>query len=481
MLTVIKSKYNTLPKQVKASFWFMLCSLLQKGISVISTPIFTRLLSTSEYGQYGVFNSWLNIVTVFVTMRMYYSTYSQGLVKYEDDRARFSSSMQGLLFALVLFWTIIYIVFSDFWNRAFGLTTVQMLAMLLMIWTTGVFSLWSAEQRVEYKYRALVAITLVVSLAKPIVGVVFVIYAADKVTARILGLALVEIIGYFGLFVIQTARGKKIYSKEYWMRALLLNIPLIPHYLSQTVLNSADRIMIKEMIGSSESGIYSLANSLSQIMTLFNTSLLQTLNPWVFKKLKNNDIKGIATVSYICMAFIAFLNILLIAVAPEAVAVFAPKTYYEAIIVIPPIAMSVFFVFCYGVFAEFEFYYEKTSYIMAISVIGALINIILNYVFISIYGYIAAGYTTLLCYILYCIGHYLSMLRICKGKNLENVFSAKILILISATLIACGFIFLLSYENKLLRYSLLMLMLLVFMLYKNKIITGINTLLNLRK
>lgn len=59
-------KYKSLPVQVRASFWFLICSFLQKGIQVISTPIITRLLTTTEFGQYSVFDSWLKILTIFI-------------------------------------------------------------------------------------------------------------------------------------------------------------------------------------------------------------------------------------------------------------------------------------------------------------------------------------------------------------------------------------------------------------------------------
>ena len=61
-------KYKSLPVQIKASFWFLICSFLQKGISMITTPIFTRLLSTSEYGEFNVFNSWYSIAFIFVSL-----------------------------------------------------------------------------------------------------------------------------------------------------------------------------------------------------------------------------------------------------------------------------------------------------------------------------------------------------------------------------------------------------------------------------
>lgn len=71
-------KYKTLPVQVRASAWFLICSFLQKGISMITTPIFTRLLTTQEYGEFNVFNSWLSIVTVFVTLNLYNGVFTRG-------------------------------------------------------------------------------------------------------------------------------------------------------------------------------------------------------------------------------------------------------------------------------------------------------------------------------------------------------------------------------------------------------------------
>lgn len=66
----------------------------------------------------------------------------------------------------------------------------------------------------------------------------------------------------------------------------MLGLPLISHYLSATVLNNTDRIMIERISGESASGIYSFAYSVSMIMTLFNTALSQTINPWIYKKFK---------------------------------------------------------------------------------------------------------------------------------------------------------------------------------------------------
>ena len=72
-------KYHSMHIAAKAAFWFMVCSFLQKGMSIITTPVFTRLLSTEQYGQFTVYSSWLNILTVITTLRLNYSVFNKGM------------------------------------------------------------------------------------------------------------------------------------------------------------------------------------------------------------------------------------------------------------------------------------------------------------------------------------------------------------------------------------------------------------------
>ena len=476
------STYKNFSIQVRASFWFLVCSVLQRGISVLTTPIFTRLLSTSDYGQYSVFNSWLDIVSIFVTLRLYSGVFVQGLVKYGEDRKRYASAMQGLGLTLTLIWTVIYLLFHDFWNGFFGFTTVQMLAMLTMVWATGAFNFWASEQRNEFKYRALVTLTLIVSALKPGLSIFLILHAQDKVTARILGLAISELAGYSGLFFVQMVRGKTFYSARYWKHALLFNLPLIPHYLSQTVLNSSDRNMIKSMVGASEAGIYGLAYSVSKVMSIFNDAMMQTLSPWMYQKIKANRSQDITTVAYPALVGIACINILFIAFAPEVIAIFAPKAYYDAIWVIPPVTMSVFFTFSYNLFATFEFYFEKTGFIMAASVFSALLNVGLNYVFIKQFGYYAAGYTTLFCYMIYVVGHYLFMRKVCNDfLDGLKVYSLKWLLLISGVFLSVGFVFLFTYKNIIVRYVLIVALAVALIWNRALIMKYVRQFVDLRK
>lgn len=479
MLEKLMAKYRNISIQIKASFWFLICSVLQKGISVITTPIFTRLLSTAEYGQYNVFNSWLSVVTVFVTLNLCAGVYTMGIVKFKEDEKAFTSSMQGLTLLLCILWTIIYICSHTFWNKVFQLTTVQMLAMFVLIWTSTSFSFWMTTQRNKYKYKLLILVTLIVSVLKPVIGIIFVINANDKVTARILGLALVEVICYPCFFFVQIKRGKHFFSKKYWKYAVLFNIPLIPHYLSNTILGSSDRIMIQRMVGESQAGIYSLAYSIAQLMNMVNDALNKTMSPWLYQKIREKKYKEISKVVYISLAIVGFCNIILITVAPEIVAIFAPKEYYEAIYVIVPVALSGFFTYMYLCFAPFEFYYEKRIWTTIGTLTSAVLNIILNIICIPTFGYIAAGYTTLISYMINALMHYFFSRKVCK-KYINNIhpYNKYVLLSMSLGFIIVGLMFIPLYKYILIRYIVIAILILALFIMRKKIFSFYKELKN---
>lgn len=472
MIRKLLDRYNLLPLKVKATLWFFVCSVLQRGISMITTPIFTRLLTTAEYGQFSVFNSWLSIVQVIVTLRLSAGVYTMGIVKFKEEEKIYTSSLQGLNLVLCLTWTAVYLLFHNFWNSLFSLTTVQMLAMLAMIWSASAFNFWMTTQRNRFRYHKLVLITLIVSILKPVVGIVFVVNAQDKVTARIVGLALVEVMAYSGLFFVQMMQGKKFFSAKYWKYAVLFNLPLVPHYLAGTVLSSADRVMIQKMVGVSEAGVYSLAYSVSQIMLMVNDSLNKTMSPWLYQKIREKRYGEISQVVYTSLILIAAANLALIAVAPEIIYIFAPAEYRDAIYVIPPVAMGVFASYLYLCFAPFEFYFEKRGWTTIGTFVSAVLNIILNHFFIRLFGYQAAGYTTLACYLINAAMHYYFMRKVCRAY-LDDIkpYDPKKLILITGIFMAAGFIYLPAYSNVPARYGLTVILLAVLMTKRNKILT----------
>ena len=145
----------------------------------------------------------------------------------------------------------------------------------------------------------------------------------------------------------------------------------------------------------------------------------------------------------------------------------------------PPVAASVFFMVLNPLLANIEFYYEKTKFVMVASCSGALLNILLNYIFIGLYGYYAAGYTTLICYMVFSFAHYLAYKKIVDNNlELEKIYDIKFIIALSGFVLVMMGIMIVGYSYTWLRYTILLVM--VIVLFKNKT-EILNKLMKLRK
>ena len=107
----IQNKYKNLSLEAKSSIWYMICNLLQRCIGVITIPILTRLLTTSEYGLYSVFLAWLQLFEIPVTLRLSWGSYIVGLTKFSNDRARYTSSLLSLSFVITTLFFFLFLAF----------------------------------------------------------------------------------------------------------------------------------------------------------------------------------------------------------------------------------------------------------------------------------------------------------------------------------------------------------------------------------
>lgn len=154
----ILKKYHDFPITVKVTIWFMICSVVQKAISLITVPIFTRLLSTQEYGMYSIYNSWLQVFMIVCTFRLDYAVFNKGMSKYPDKRDEYTSSMQGLTAVLTLAMAGIYFLFQQKINAFTGLSTVIILAIFLELLFSPSVSFWSLRERYDFRYKSVVFI-----------------------------------------------------------------------------------------------------------------------------------------------------------------------------------------------------------------------------------------------------------------------------------------------------------------------------------
>lgn len=473
----ILKKSKTIALPVKASFWFLVTSILQKSISFITVPIFTHLLTPEEFGMINVYLSWGNILTIFATLTLWGGVFNNGMLKYDENQDSFLSSLQGLSTFVTCILFLVFVLFEGKITEWTGLPMTLIILLFVQILFDPALNLWSAKQRFDFKYKKLVVTTIIISLANPLLGIVLVLNSNNGGVARIVSISVVQIL-VGSLFYIRNLKiGKTFFKKDIWRYALSFNLPLIPHFFSQTILNQADRIMIDRFLGADKAGIYSVAYSVGMILLFVVSSINSAFTPWVFKKMKDKTFKLIEDTSYSLLNILGALIILLICVAPEIIRIMAPPEYSEAVWAIPPIALSVYFIFLYSLFANIEFYYEKNKFIMVASVLVAIFNIILNWIFIPKYGYISAGYTTLVSYVLYSFSHFIFMQRIFSDKEPSSkIFTSRFLIINSVLMIVLSLMITLTYELTLIRYLFLLTVILFIVKMRKRIMKSIANL-----
>lgn len=461
MIHQLIRKVRGMSAPVKASACFAVCALLQKGILLITTPIFTRLLPTDQYGIYSLYASWLSFMTIACTLNLNYNVFFKGYTEFEEEKDSYVSSMEGLttLITLAVFST--FLIAPDAWASLTGLPHELIFCMFLEMFFAPAWYFWLTKQRAEYKYVAASVITVLMLLVSTLVAVAAVWATDYGVLARVYPVVAVDVgVGLF-FYVLNLVRGRKLVSLRFWKFALAFNLPLLPHYLADTALTQADRVMIGNICGVEYTAIYSVAYAVAMLVALFNSSVNASLIPWTYEKLHNGDegsersLRKAGTGLSLAMAA---LSCVAIAMGPELVAILGPEEYAEATVIMPPVGMSVLFMFYISLFTNVETYYGKNQYVALVSCLGAAANIGLNALLLPVFGFVAAGWTTFACYGLMAAGHYLFMRRVrCERGLASSAYNDRLLLAIAVVLFAFGIVMLAVYGLPVVRYVLVAL------------------------
>lgn len=456
IITKLVDKYNLITKPAKASIWFVMCYVIQRGLQFLSMPIFTRIMSQEDYGIYSVFLSWFNVVCIFTSLNIYSGTFNKAMVKYEEKRNEYISSVQSLTTLTTLLFAVFIIIFRDYISSVTGFSNVLMLLMIIHLFFFPTLQYWSQELRFRYEYKPLVIVTVFNSVLSTVLGIIVVSFTNDKSTSLIGVVVGVQAIICVCIYLHLWKKGRCIFNKEYWRWSIGLAVPLVPHYLSEVLLSHSDRLMISRMCGNAEAGIYNIVYQISMVMTIIRTGINGAFAPWLYYSIKNRKYEDICRVTKGLTIMMAIMSAFFMIIGPEILKIAAPVSYYEAVIDIPAIMMGGFFIYVYVLFVYVETYYEEKNYVSIASILSTILNVILNWMFIPRYGYLIAGYTTMFSYMAMSIMHFVFLKKVSKRHIEINVlFDYKFILIVSILVILFGFITIKLYNFTILRYVLI--------------------------
>ena len=394
-------------KLAKASIGYLIGNYCVKGISLISIPLFARLMSAADYGIYNTFLAYESILSIVMGLALH-SSIKNANIRFPGQLDRYISSvlLMPILFFSALF-SAVAILHRPI-EEASGLPFAALVCLVMFSYTQGLLLLYQTRLAIDYDSARYLKISACNAITNVTVSLILIltVFSKNRAMGRIIGTTVTGMMigGYVLALLVKKAR--PYYQKAYWKYALKISLPVIPHGLAQVILLQFDRIMINSMIGSAEAGLYSFSYNIYNMLFIGYNSLDTVYSQWVFNKLQDkNSIPTIKKVATGFAALLAMIIALVALLAPEIIFILGGDKYRQALDTVYPVLLAGFFSMSYGITVVLEYYYEKTNIMALGTCLAALINVVLNGIFIPRYGYTAAAYTTLVSYILYFIFH----------------------------------------------------------------------------
>lgn len=382
-------------------------------LAIVSLPVYTAFFTTSDFGIYSVFSSTASVLFVLFPLNLHSS-----IARYYFEEKTDYKEYLGTIFMIMsicglailpLFWW-----YREYWAATIGIPVEVFF--WLCLFSVG----HTAWQSYEYLFIALAksgqisrdkVIMTYIKFAVSVFFLYFVIADDNAYMGRIIGETVVMIVGTL-YFIWRLSKHTKFKpKKEHINYSFYVALPLIPHSLSSLIISFFDQFFIISSVGTHETGVYSFAYKLAMILVGFNTAIISGTTPDFYKKLNKEDISGVDNQTQSIFKFMAVAAIFLTLFSAEMVYILAQKKeFYEALPLVPILILAFYFHGVYVVCSRVVTYTKRNIYISVITLFGGILNIILNSIYIPLYSYEAAVYTTLASYVLMFIATW----SICK-------------------------------------------------------------------
>ncbi len=417
-------------ESIKAAFWYIIANLTSKVMVYICTPLYIRLLTKSEYGQYSNFLSYQSILISLLALDLG-ATVSIAFLDYSNERdfCDYINTITILSYITPVIFCSIILVFSRFFSDVFNIKAEYLPVLVMYIVLSNPINIFQAEQRIRIRYKKSTILTLATTIATISTTICFGLIIKDKLFGILLGGILPNaLVG--AAIALKNWKRSKLVKNEYVKYSLKIAIPIIPHALAGTILLSSDKIMITNYCGEEKTALYNLAFVISMVVTAIASSMNKAWVPWFFEQLRNNNLEDILKISKRIMGAVSMGAIFLCFIAPEISLIIGGKGYLESSFVMPPIIVSCVINCIATFYINIEFYNKKTIGISIATVLSAVINLIMNYYLINRFGYIAAAYTTLFSSLVTFVLHILIVKKQGMLQVFDNRFSYTLIVII---------------------------------------------------
>ncbi len=390
-----KRKLN---KTASASVWYIGSNLFSRGVAFLFTPIFTRLLSPAEYGIYSLYVSLMGIFTVLTTFQMSGNVIYRGFARFDGERrARFLSAALGAQCLTAGASLLIFTAMGDRLTAITSLNTGLTIILILQIFLSGTEGFYFAKCRYDGNYQAVAKINVTTGILTPILSLAL-IRAGLGGYGRILAPLFISAAVAIPVAIRIIKEGKGLVWGEGWRFIFKMTVPMLPHFISLSLIAQSDKIIIARTLGEGVLGKYSAAYSIGFILSQIASAFTVALAPWIIKKMKAGKSHDVEECIFSTAKVIGYAALLFLTVLPELFYAAVAPEYREALPVAYVAATSVIFSFLSSVISICILHYEKPMHITKNSLTAALPSVLLAYVLTSKIGYMGGAFASFFAY-----------------------------------------------------------------------------------
>ena len=417
-----RSRSGDLIRMLRRALVFAAGDVVVRGPELVLLPLYAAFLSPSDFGRISIATT----VTVILRPTLSLGLQAAALKFYFDvegeDRRRF----YGLLLAAYVAGTgLLYLLLDAAGPWLFGavFASVEYEPLIRMaVWTAYLGAAFLELPRQILKasgkagaYSALnVGLYLVITALTVIEVVVQHGGAIGAVRASLTGTAAVSL-GCF-VWLLRYVSLPKRADLALMAKALAFSVPMVPHFLSQWVLSSADRVILENVAPMSEVGLYTAGYTIGWSLSLLRVGMAHAMIP-MYGNLDRRDTAGRERIAKLLTYYFGgiFAGAMVLTVfSAEILALVTPETYGGSADIIPWVVLGAVFFSVYNPSVQvLNFVVGRTRIIGLATVLSATTNIGLNLIFIPRYGMMGAALTTAATYFMLACGVFAIAQRAC--------------------------------------------------------------------
>lgn len=386
----------------KDSALYIGVGLISKTASLLVVPIYTRLLSPSDYGMYDMLTIIINLANIIVTLEITQgvarfctdSTSKPDVEQYTSSAFWFTIGVNLILFAVCLAKAPI---FSRLIFHGSQYETIIKLTCYVFI-SNGIFYFVQNQLR----WMLMVKHYAFVSLLYTFLSIGLSILTILWVRLGVQGLILSQLIAGFIASAVGIIPMRKLYILKFnaprLFQLLQFSAPLVPSSAIAIAALYTDRIMLNNLMSLNEVGLLGVAYRFASIGSILLIGFQGSLTPLITANYKNPETAGHLESIFRYFLFLAAAYCVAIALfSPELIGLFTSPRYHEASALIPLLSASFLLMNMY-IFMPGLWLAKKTHILTLINITSLLTNLILNYLLIPIFGVIGAALSTFLSY-----------------------------------------------------------------------------------